>query len=302
MKKQQLINSLLLLLTAIIWGVAFTAQSEAGKTIEAFTFTAVRSIIGGIVLLPVIAIFGKKQPADKETRRKENKTLIIGGIVCGVLLMIAQNLQQLGINMGASSGKAGFITACYIIFVPIFGIFLKRRCSPLVWIAVMLAAAGLYLLCIKQNESFYFEPQDILLFGCAIMFTLQILAVDRYSPKVDCVKLACIQFFVSGVLSAIPMFIFESPNIANMLNAWLPILYTGVLSSGVAYTLQIVGQKGLNPTVASIIMSLESAIAAIAGWIILGQNLSPREIIGCVVMFAAIIIAQIPIKLRKKEA
>ncbi len=302
MKKQQLINSLLLLLTAIIWGVAFTAQSEAGETIEAFTFTAVRSIIGGIVLLPVIAIFGKKQPADKETRRKENKTLIIGGIVCGVLLMIAQNLQQLGINMGASSGKAGFITACYIIFVPIFGIFLKRRCSPLVWIAVVLAAAGLYLLCIKQNESFYFEPQDILLFGCAIMFTLQILAVDRYSPKVDCVKLACIQFFVSGVLSAIPMFIFESPNIANMLNAWLPILYTGVLSSGVAYTLQIVGQKGLNPTVASIIMSLESAIAAIAGWIILGQSLSEREIIGCVVMFAAIIIAQIPIKLRKKEA
>ncbi|MBQ2388046.1 MAG: DMT family transporter [Clostridia bacterium] len=299
MKKQQLISSLLLLLTAVIWGVAFTAQSEAGETIEAFTFTCVRSIIGGIVLLPVIAIFGKKPPADKAVRRKENKNVLVAGIVCGVLLMIAQNLQQLGINMGASSGKAGFITACYIIFVPIFGIFLKRRCSPLVWIAVALAAVGLYLLCV--TDRLCFEPQDILLFACAIMFTLQILAVDRFSPKVDCVKLACVQFFVSGILSGILMLILETPNLNNLLDAWLPILYTGVLSSGVAYTLQIVGQKGLNPAVASIIMSLESAIAAIAGWLILGQNLSPREIIGCVVMFAAIIIAQVPIELRKKE-
>ncbi len=298
MKKQQLISSLLLLITAIIWGVAFTAQSAAGDTIGAFTFTCVRSLIGGIVLLPVIAVFGKKPSADRDIRRKDNKNLLIYGSVCGVLLMVAQNLQQLGINLGASSGKAGFITACYIIFVPIVGIFLKRRCSPLVWVAVVLAAVGLYLLCI--TDSLRFEPSDILLLACAVMFTFQILAVDRFSPLVDGVKLACIQFFVSGLLSAVPMFIFEQPNVGDMLAAWLPILYAGVMSSGVAYTLQIIGQKGLNPAVASIIMSLESAIAAIAGWIILGQSLSDREIIGCVVMFAAIIIAQIPIKTRKR--
>ncbi len=299
MKKQQIVSSLLLLLTATIWGVAFVAQSKAADTVGAFTFTSVRSIIGGVVLLPVISIFGKKPSDDRAVRREERKKLLFAGVVCGVLLMVAQNLQQLGINFGASSGKAGFITACYIIFVPIFGIFLKRSCSPLVWLSVVLAAVGLYLLCITGRLSF--SLVDVLLLGCAVMFAFQILAVDRYSPYVDCVKLACIQFFVSGILSAVPMLIFEQPDVRALLDAWVPILYAGVMSSGVAYTLQIVGQKGLNPAVASIIMSLESAIAALAGWIILSEALSPREISGCAVMFAAIIIAQIPIKSKKRQ-
>lgn len=291
MKKKQLISSLLLFLTAAIWGVAFVAQSEA-NSIGAFTFNCARSLIGGTVLLPVIAVFGKKVPKQREERIKGRKQLLLYGAICGAFLMIASSFQQIGINLGASTGKAGFITACYIIFVPIISIFLGRRTSPFIWAAVVLAAVGLYLLC--MTDSLKFEYSDILLFACAISFSLQILAIDRFSPRVDCIKLACIQFYTCGILSGIMMFIFESPSIDGLLNAWQPILYTGVMSSGVAYTLQIVAQKGLNPTVASLIMSLESAIAAVSGWLILGQTMSPREIIGCFVMFAAIVLAQLP--------
>ena len=258
MKKETstLKNSLLLLLTATIWGVAFVAQSVSMDYIGGFTFNAIRNIIGAITLVPVILIFIKY----------------------------------------TTVGKAGFITACYIIIVPIIGIFLKKKCGPFIWIAVLLSLGGLYLLCISPGEGFFIGKGDTLVLICAVLFSFHILTVDHFSPLVDGVKMSCIQFLVCGILSGIPALIFENPNITNILQAWIPILYAGILSCGVAYTLQIVGQKGMNPTVASLIMSLESCISVIAGWLILGQNLSGREIFGCVLMFGAIMLAQLPQK------
>ena len=298
MKNQpsQLRNSLLLLLTATIWGVAFEAQSVGMDYVGAFTFNAVRSIIGSIVLLPVIWFLDKKKepvsqtPAEKAAVRK---TLIIGGICCGVCLCLASNFQQFGIKY-TTVGKAGFITACYIVIVPIIGLLLKKKCSPFIWAAVVMALIGLYLLCI--TDGFSIGKGDFLVLICAILFSLHILVIDYFSPMVDGVKMSCIQFLVCGILSTIPALILENLQISSILSAWMPILYAGVMSCGVAYTLQIVGQKGMNPTVASLILSLESCISVIAGWAILGQALSTREIIGCFVMFGAIILAQLPQK------
>ena len=300
MKKETstLKNSLLLLLTATIWGVAFVAQSVSMDYIGGFTFNAIRNIIGAITLVPVILIFSKQDPAADQNpadRQKARKTLITGGICCGILLCLASNFQQFGIKY-TTVGKAGFITACYIIIVPIIGIFLKKKCSPFIWIAVLLSLGGLYLLCISPGEGFSIGKGDTLVLICAVLFSFHILTVDHFSPLVDGVKMSCIQFLVCGILSGIPALIFENPNITNILQAWIPILYAGILSCGVAYTLQIVGQKGMNPTVASLIMSLESCISVIAGWLILGQNLSGREIFGCVLMFGAIMLAQLPQK------
>ena len=300
MKKETstLKNSLLLLLTATIWGVAFVAQSVSMDYIGGFTFNAIRNIIGAITLVPVILIFSKQNPATDQNpadRQKARKTLITGGICCGILLCLASNFQQFGIKY-TTVGKAGFITACYIIIVPIIGIFLKKKCSPFIWIAVLLSLGGLYLLCISPGEGFSIGKGDTLVLICAVVFSFHILTVDHFSPLVDGVKMSCIQFLVCGILSGIPALIFENPNITNILQAWMPILYAGILSCGVAYTLQIVGQKGMNPTVASLIMSLESCISVIAGWLILGQNLSSREIFGCVLMFGAIMLAQLPQK------
>ena len=300
MKKETstLKNSLLLLLTATIWGVAFVAQSVSMDYIGGFTFNAIRNIIGAITLVPVILIFSKQNPAADQNpadRQKARKTLITGGICCGILLCLASNFQQFGIKY-TTVGKAGFITACYIIIVPIIGIFLKKKCSPFIWIAVLLSLGGLYLLCISPGEGFSIGKGDTLVLICAVLFSFHILTVDHFSPLVDGVKMSCIQFLVCGILSGIPALIFENPNITDILQAWMPILYAGILSCGVAYTLQIVGQKGMNPTVASLIMSLESCISVIAGWLILGQNLSSREIFGCVLMFGAIMLAQLPQK------
>ena len=300
MKKETstLKNSLLLLLTATIWGVAFVAQSVSMDYIGGFIFNAVRNIIGAITLVPVILIFSKQNPAADQNpadRQKARKTLITGGICCGILLCLSSNFQQFGIKY-TTVGKAGFITACYIIIVPIIGIFLKKKCSPFIWIAVLLSLGGLYLLCIIPGEGFSIGKGDTLVLICAVLFSFHILTVDHFSPLVDGVKMSCIQFLVCGILSGIPALIFENPNITNILQAWMPILYAGILSCGVAYTLQIVGQKGMNPTVASLIMSLESCISVIAGWLILGQNLSSREIFGCVLMFGAIMLAQLPQK------
>lgn len=300
MKKETstLKNSLLLLLTATIWGVAFVAQSVSMDYIGGFTFNAIRNIIGAITLVPVILIFSKQNPAAERNpadRQQACKTLITGGICCGILLCLASNFQQFGIKY-TTVGKAGFITACYIIIVPIIGIFLKKKCNPFIWIAVLLSLGGLYLLCISPGEGFFIGKGDTLVLICAVLFSFHILTVDHFSPLVDGVKMSCIQFLVCGILSGIPALIFENPNITNILQAWIPILYAGILSCGVAYTLQIVGQKGMNPTVASLIMSLESCISVIAGWLILGQNLSGREIFGCVLMFGAIMLAQLPQK------
>lgn len=298
--KQQIKSSLILLLTATIWGVAFVAQSVGMEYIGPFTFNAIRCVLGGMVLIPVILVLKKKKETGAENQEKEDrKTLWMGGIACGVILCIASNLQQFGI-MEASVGKSGFFTALYIVMIPVIGIFIGKRPGIKLWFCVVLAVVGMYLLCMKDG-SFTIERADIMLLLCALAFSFHILVVDYFSPKVDGVKMSCIQFFVCGVLSAVGMLFTETPDISNIQAAWLPLLYAGLLSCGVGYTLQIVGQKGINPVIASLIMSLESVISALAGWVILGQVLSPKEILGCILMFVAIIITQIPIGNKKTD-
>lgn len=298
--KQQIKSSLILLLTATIWGVAFVAQSVGMEYIGPFTFNAIRCVLGGLALIPVILVLKKKKETGAENQEKEDKkTLWAGGIACGVILCIASNLQQFGI-MEASVGKSGFFTALYIVMIPVIGIFIGKRPGIKLWFCVALAVVGMYLLCMKDG-SFIIERADIMLLLCALAFSFHILVVDYFSPKVDGVKMSCIQFFVCGVLSAVGMLFTETPDISNIQAAWLPLLYAGLLSCGVGYTLQIVGQKGINPVIASLIMSLESVISALAGWVILGQVLSPKEILGCVLMFVAIIITQIPIGNKKTD-
>ena len=295
MRKTQFRNSLLLLLAAIIWGVAFVAQSVGMEYVGPFTFNAVRSLIGGIVLIPCILLLGKMN-GEKNVKllpenQVERKTLLIGGTMCGLFLCAASNLQQIGI-MYTTVGKAGFITACYIVLVPILGIFLGKKTGISIWFSVLLAVIGLYLLC--MTDSLSFGKGDLFVLGCAVLFAGHILVIDHFTVLVDGVRMSCIQFLVSGLISSALMFLFENPTIQAIWEAKLPILYAGVLSCGVAYTLQIVGQKDMNPTVASLSLSLESCISVLAGWLILRQTLSGRELIGCVVMFGAILIAQMP--------
>ena len=305
MKQLQVRNSFLLLLAAVIWGIAFVAQSVGMEYVGAFTFTCVRSWIGGFVLIPCIYFLQKINKEEKKEYLKsqkeletERKNLLLGGILCGIFLTIATCLQQIGMQY-TSVGKAGFITAFYIIIVPILGIFLRKKCSAFVWIGVLFALAGLYCLCITDNsfsQGVWIEKGDLYIFLCAFVFSCHILCIDYFSEQVDGVKMSCIQFFLCGMLTTIPMFLLEQPSFENILLAWKPILYAGILSNGGAYTLQIIGQKGMNPTVASLILSLESVISVLAGLLILGQKLSERELIGCVLMFIAIILAQLPKK------
>ena len=293
MKKKQLGNSLLLLLTATIWGSAFVAQSVGMEHVGPFTFTFSRSIIGGIVLLPCILLLGKWKKGFA------TKVEWIGGICCGTALCVASNFQQVGIQF-TTVGKAGFITALYVVLVPIFGLFLKKRVPILIWGCVGLSVVGLYLLCMPAG-AFTLALGDLRVLICAVLFTVHILVIAHFSPKGDGVVISCIQFFTCGVLSGIPMLFFENPSVGSMLDAKWSILYAGVLSSGVAYTLQVVAQKNVNPTVASLIMCLESVVAVLAGWIVLGQDMSSREILGCVLMFVAIVLAQLPVPEKTKE-
>ena len=300
-------NAILLILTAFIWGTAFVAQSVGMDYLGPFTFNGVRSLIGGAALLPCIWFLGvlngkdtagkdaDGKPDEKASVPSGRKELVLGGIACGVLLFGASSLQQLGIQY-TTAGKAGFITACYIVIVPVLGVFLGKRIGWKVWLAVATALVGLYFLCI--TEKFTIGKGDVLIFVCAIVFSLHILVIDYFSPKVDGVKMSCIQFFVCGIASMPFMFLLETPRIGAMIKGWMPLLYAGVLSCGVAYTLQIIGQKNVNPAVASLILSLESCFSVLAGWVVLGEQLSVRESIGCVLMFAAIILAQLP---EKKE-
>ena len=285
-------QSCLLFLTAFIWGVAFVAQSAGMDYVGPFTFNAVRCILGGFVLIPCIGILSlhKKQKSDVSENKKP---LFIGGIICGILLFTASSLQQFGI-LYTTAGKAGFITALYIIIVPVLSIFLHKKAGMKVWISVVIALCGLYLLCMQEN--LHLSQGDILLLLCSLTFSFHIMVIDYFAPKVDGVKMSCIQFFVCGILSAIGMILFENPNIGQILSGWLPILYGGIMSCGVAYTLQIVGQEGMNPTVASLILSMESVISVLAGWVLLHETLSRRELMGCVFMFAAIVLAQLPEK------
>ena len=301
MKTGQMKNSLLLLLTSFIWGVAFVAQSVGGEAVGCFTFNGVRSLIGAFVLIPVIYFLDnqKKKELGEEKfleQKGDSKTLLLGGVCCGVMLCIASNFQQFGISF-TTVGKAGFITAMYILIVPILGLFMKKKVGVKVWLGVVLATVGLYMLCMT-SESFSLSKGDFLVLICAGFFSLHILIIDYFSPKVDGVRMSCIQFFVCGIISVIIAFIFESPSLSAILSGWLPILYAGVLSCGVAYTLQIVGQKNMDPTVASLILSLESVFSVLAGWLILNQTMTLREFSGCGLMFLAIILAQLPDRMK----
>ena len=294
---KRIISNILLLVTALIWGSSFVAQ-KAGTALEPFTYNGIRTLVGGISLVPVILILSKVGKGKAaEAAPKDKKSLILGGIVCGTFFAIASNLQQIGMYFDADAGKAGFITALYIMIVPILGMFLGKRVRPLVWFCVLLGACGFYLLTIAgKGVGLTIEKGDLFVLLCAVLFSCHILAIAHFSPKCDGDKLSCLQFFVAGGLSFIMMLIFESPDINQILDCWFPIIYAGVFSCGIAYTLQVVAQKNAEPTAASLILSLESVFAVISGAILLGERMTGYEIFGCVVIFIAVILAQLPLK------
>lgn len=301
-KKLQTRNSAILIFTSFVWGISFVAQSEGGDAIGPLSFNSIRSIIGSLVLMLCIVIFDKIGILTKKPETKEQKrTLLLGGVLCGFALCIATNLQQLAISIGAPVGKAGFLTACYILLVPILGIFLKRKCGINVWIGVVIAVVGLYLLCI--DGEFVIKKPDILLMLCALCFSFHIMIIDHFTPMVDGFRMSCIQFMVTGIITAIPMYFFEIKGdfkgwlggFGN-LDAWIPLLYAAIFSCAVGYTLQIIGQKGLNPAIASLLMSLESVFSVLAGWVLLKEKLSPKELLGCMLIFVAVVLAQLPSK------
>lgn len=291
MQIKKIINPLLLFVTAFIWGVAFVAQKSGSDTVGPFLFNGLRSVIAGVALLPVIAVLGNRAP-QPVNGIKDKKVLFLGGTLCGTALFAATYFQQLGMTLGADAGKSGFITALYIVLVPILGIFFKKRATLKIWISVFIAVVGLYLLCITGD--FSVQLGDLMVLVCALIFAVHILVIDYFSPRVESVKMACIQFFVCAALSFIFALITKEQNtLQDVFNAYIPILYLGLMSSGVGYTLQIVAQRGTDPTVASMIMSLESVFAVLSG-MFFGETLTPKEGIGCVLMFLAIILSQLP--------
>lgn len=285
-------GSLMLLITSLIWGTAFVAQSEGMNYVEPFTYNAMRTLLGGVVLIPVIILF---RFLDKRNGKEKTdcslKNTVIGGICCGIILFIASSFQQSGIAQ-TTAGKAGFVTALYIVIVPLIGIFLHKKMPLRMWLFIAIALAGFWLLCIKQDIGI--SSGDLLVFFGAISFAVHITVIDHFNEKnTDGVLMSCIQFFTAGLLMLICMFIFEKPTIPNIVGAGGTILYAGIMSCGVAYTLQILGQKHTNPTLATMLMSLESVFAALSGWLILGEKLSTKEFFGCVLIFAAVILAQL---------
>lgn len=287
--KKTVRGSLALLLTALIWGSAFVAQSVGMDYVGPFTFNSARSLVGGLVLIPCLFILDRLKLTCPPRATEERKKLAAGGFACGVILFFASSAQQIGI-MTTPAGKAGFITALYIVLVPVSGIFLGRRTSVAIWFSVGLATVGMYLLCV--SDAFSVNKGDIMVTVCALLFTLHILVIDYFAPKVDCVRMSCIQFFIAGILSGICAAVFEQPKIDALWQARASVLYAGVLSSGVAYTLQIIGQRDTKPVIASLILGLESVFAALTGAVVLGESFTLRESAGCVLILAAVTIAQ----------
>lgn len=282
-------NFILLLLAALIWGFAFVAQTTGGDLLGPYGFNCIRCFIGAAVLAPFAL-------------KSKTKLPFKAGLYCGIVFFLATSSQQLAISLGASAGKAGFLTSCYMLLVPILSLFLHKKCGVNIWFGVFLSVIGLYLLCIKDD--FYLEANDLLLLLCALLFALHILVIDHFAGSCDGVKLSCFQFIVCGILSIVPTYLLDMNHSLPGFIQWLSclqnitsiisLLYAGVLSCGVAYTFQILGQRDSNPTLASLIMSLESAFSALAGWLILHQKLTPRELSGCLLIFIAVCIAQIP--------
>ncbi len=277
------------LLAAFIWGSAFVAQSIGANTVEPFTFTACRSWVGAIALLLLSLAFRRKTAIPAAEKSRYWHDLLWGGVGCGMALMIATNLQQAGLS-DTSAGKAGFLTSLYVVLVPIFGLFCHRHASLPVWISTGIALVGLYLLCI--TDDFSIQASDLLILLCAVFFAVQILLIDRL-PHIHGMHLCCVQLFVSAIGSTVLALLFEQPRWDLICESYLPILYCGVFSSAIAYTLQIVSQKGTNPTVICLLLCLESVFSVLCGWVILHDELTLREIAGCVLMFSSVVLANI---------
>ena len=327
MDRKKMRSNVMLALTAFIWGLAFVAQSVGMDYVGPFTFNAVRFLIGGLVLIPCMFLLRRGRHRQEENEREENRQEencqeencqeekecaclagrnvkrtgekqqqkrngVIGGICCGIALFMASSFQQFGVAL-TSVGKAGFITALYIIIVPLLGLFVKKKVGLTVWASVAIAMAGMYLLCMSGGAASV-SRGDLYVFIGSICFSFHILIIDYFSPKADGVFLSCIQFFTAGILALGPSLVLETPAVTAVLAAWAPVLYAGVMSCGVAYTLQVVVQKDTDPVVASLILSLESVFSLLAGWVILGQRLSIKELSGCVLVFGAILLAQLP--------
>lgn len=300
MKQNKLIGPILLIIAAFIWGSAFVAQSEGAKHLGPFTFLCLRSFLGTTVLLPVILVTDmskKKKGISLNTTKKDRKSLIIGGITCGIFLFGASACQQIGLDKGTEPGKAGFITALYILLVPVFSLFLGKKIRPVIWGCVALSVAALYLLCVKEDNSIV--PADLFVLLCAALYAVHILVIDKVAPDIDGVKLSATQFFVAGIICIVPALLFEDSSLESIKAAAPSIAYAGIMSSGIAFTFQIIAQKRTEPTLASMLMSLESVFAVLTSLVILGQLPTLREGIGCVLMFIAIIVAQLP---EKKKA
>ncbi len=327
-------SNLFLLLTAFIWGSAFVAQ-KAGADVGTFTFNGVRTFVGGLSLIPVILILDniKKKKEAKKTKTAETlaagdpisaddenhatqntadqsssssqtggsgRILWIGGVACGAALFLASSLQQYGVGL-TTAGKSGFITSIYCIIVPMMSIITGHRVKKIIWFCAIVAIAGLYLLTMKPGESFHIQRGDFFILLCAFGFALHIMVIDYFSPKADGVKLSCIQFLVAGLLGIICMFIVEEPHLPSILESWFPILYAGVFSCGIAYTLQIVAQADANPSEASLILCLESVFSVITGAIILHESMSLRGYLGCLLIFVAVVLSQLPSKKDRLE-
>ena len=300
MDRKALRGSLLLLLGSVIWGAAFAAQRAGMDHVQPFTFTGVRMLLAGLVMIPASAAARERSGAETAPDRIRNQRT--GGWLCGVLLFTATSLQQAGL-VYTSAGKAGFITALYVVLVPVAAwLLFRKQPGKAIWAAVGMAVAALYLLCIP-TEGFRVEQGDAMLLGCAVCFTAQILCVDHYAPRVDGFTLARDEFLITGILGMIAALLTEKIRPEGILEAAFPILYAGILSGAVAYTIQIIGQRDVNPTVASLIMCLESVFAVLTGAVFLDERMTGREASGCVLMFAAVILAQFStlMKGKKKE-
>lgn len=302
MKNKKMLGNLLLILTAMIWGTAFVGQRVGMENIEPITFTAARMTLAAIVVGAVAMIFDLKEKRGTPTRSAEEekqykKNTLIGGVCCGLFLASASLFQQMGV-VYTSAGKAGFITAMYMLLVPVINFILfKKKNSLRVWIAVLIGVAGMYLLCV--NEGFSLSQGDTLVCICAVLFSGHILCCDHFAQLGNPIKISALQFLTTAVISGIMAFILETPSWDKVISAVIPILYCGIISGGIGYTLQIVAQKFTDPTIASLLMSLESVFAVIAGAILLNEKMSTKELLGCVIMFAAIILVQLPS--RKKQ-
>ncbi|MGN0636400.1 MAG: DMT family transporter [Acutalibacteraceae bacterium] len=296
--KKQLKGALPCFLAALIWGMSFVFQSTGVEKIDIFTFTTLRSLIGVLVLIPMsvfsIRFAQKKNPQPPQVQKKARKDLYKAGLLCGICLFFGHNLQQSAFAY-TEAGKVGFLTALYMILVPLIGlVFLRRNVSKAVWFSVLLACCGIFLISFKPGAFGGFGKGELYALGCSLFFAIQIVISDEYANRVDCIAMCCVQFAVCGVLSAVCMFLLEQPSMTAILSAKWELLYVGVLSTAGAFTLQLVGQKNTDPVLASMLLCLESVFSVLFAWIILGQHLSAQEITGCAVMFIAILLTLIP--------